>query len=66
MALDLLPSRPTVLLKFKKDQGLYKQYIELLSIGKKKKSTEKRFFFKENDPFVKIIPATLNSLPQVL
>lgn len=48
MALDLLPSRPTVLLKFKKDQGLYKQYIELLSIGKKKKkSTEKRFFLKK-------------------
>lgn len=64
MALDLLPWRPTVLLKFKKDQGLYKQYIELLSIGKKK-NTEK-LFFKENDPFVKIIPTTLNSLPQVL
>lgn len=53
-----------MLLKFKKDQGLYKQYIELLSIGKKK-NTEK-LSFKENDPFVKIIPTTLNSLPQVL
>lgn len=30
-----------MLLKFKKDQGLYKQYIELLSMGERKEGRER-------------------------
>lgn len=57
-----------MILKFTKDQGLYKQYIELPCMEKKEKTATLSlfFFFKENDPFVKIIPTILNSLPQVL
>jgi hypothetical protein len=67
MGLYLLPLKPTGLLKFKKDHGLYKQYIEIPS----RKKHQEKFplpHLKEKgggeDPFLEIIiPTALNLLP---
>lgn len=71
MGFYLLPLKPTELLKFKKDHGLYKQYIEIPSRkrGKKKKTPRESPppTLKEiKEPFLKVIPTVLNSLPKAL
>lgn len=70
MGLYLLPLKPTELLKFKKDHGLYKQYIEIPSRKRKKKKKQQEKvplpLLRKKEPFLKIIPTVLNSLPKAL